>query len=117
MASIPGHIKNEVVILGCHRDGERHTLPWIGHTDAQNCSQHGLWVLPILLAELSPYTKSFAALVSCLERVGNLCEQVGCTIPEGLSCTDTSSQLSLLAGMLKRCAEAWVESSGKYPDS
>jgi N-acetylated-alpha-linked acidic dipeptidase len=21
MASIPGHIKNEVVVIGCHRDG------------------------------------------------------------------------------------------------
>ena len=30
MASIPGHIKDEVVIIGCHRDGERVSISaWI----------------------------------------------------------------------------------------
>lgn len=26
MAAIPGHIKNETVMIGCHRDGKNHTF-------------------------------------------------------------------------------------------
>lgn len=27
MAAIPGHIKDEVVVLGCHRDGKLYDQP------------------------------------------------------------------------------------------
>lgn len=28
MAAIPGHIKNETVLIGCHRDGECSHYAW-----------------------------------------------------------------------------------------
>lgn len=43
MAAIPGHIKNEVVILGCHRDGEQYALPWL---KSHKCLQSSpAWVM------------------------------------------------------------------------
>lgn len=63
MASIPGHITNEVVIIGCHRDGLFSYAISICGLPLKALEQHGLWVPLIPQAEQSLSTKSYVASV------------------------------------------------------
>lgn len=63
MASIPGHITSEVVIIGCHRDGLFSFAIFICGFLLKALEQHGLWVPPILQAEQSLSTKLYVASV------------------------------------------------------
>lgn len=60
MAAIPGRIKDEVVILGCHRDGESITFDKC--LLAQIAIKPGLWVVVIQSRVLSLYWRLFVDL-------------------------------------------------------
>jgi hypothetical protein len=74
MAAIPGHIRDEVVIIGCHRDGECRLTPCVSFTYVL---QPGSWELPIPPVGPSPCMKLFAALEHCSRVDGSLSGQVG----------------------------------------
>jgi hypothetical protein len=74
MAAIPGHIKDEVVVIGCHRDGISHISCF--ESRAEYFVQHGLWVQQIPQVALCLYTRLLKVSDACSRLAGPLFEQV-----------------------------------------
>jgi hypothetical protein len=74
MAAIPGHIHDEIILVGCHRDGVCRLL--LSLITSQRRSQLGYLEQLIQPAGQCLFMKLFEALGLCSRRAGNLSEQV-----------------------------------------